>query len=142
MTFMFFKLGVRKMQNVFWKKVDGYLWPAVPLHFVFVVSATSLQDGFVDTSTTSNQSNHSSIGGWDGLLATRWQLHSGSLGVGVVGDHGGVVAAGPGELATVSGLLLEVADDGSLGHVSDGHHVSDGDLGFLSAVNKLSGVHT
>merc|ERR1712198_355033 len=109
------------------------LWPAVPLHFVFVVSTTSLQDGFVNTSTASNQTNHSSVGGGDDLLASRWQLHSGSLGVGVVGDDGGVVSAGPGELATVSGLFLEVADDGSLGHVSDGHHVSDGDLGFLPA---------
>merc|ERR1719348_1429333 len=42
----------------------------------------------------------------------------------------------------VSGLLLEVADDGSLGHVADGHHVANGDLGFLTTVHKLSGVHT
>lgn len=29
-------------------------WPAVPLGLVFVVGTTGLQDGFVDTTTTSN----------------------------------------------------------------------------------------
>ena len=119
-----------------------YLGPAVPLHFVFVVSAASLQDGLVNTSTTGDQTDHGSVGGGDDLLGAGGQLDPGPVGVGVVGDHGGVVAAGPGELPTVSGLLLEVADDGSLGHVANGHHVADGQLGLLATVHELSGVHT
>merc|ERR1719393_174877 len=118
------------------------LGPAVPLHFVFVVGTTSLQDGFVNTSSTGDQTDHGAIGGGDDLLGAGGQLDPGPVGVGVVGDHGGVVAAGPGELPTVSGLLLEVADDGSLGHVANGHHVADGDLGLLTTVHKLSSVHT
>merc|ERR1719158_2111864 len=77
------------------------LWPAVPLHFVFVVSTTSFQDWFVDTSTSSNKSDHGSVGRGDNFLGSGWQLDPGPVGVGVVGNHGGVVAAGPGELATV-----------------------------------------
>lgn len=69
------------------------------------------------------------------------QLDPGPLGVGVVGDHGGVVSGGPGHLAAVSVLLLQVADDGSLGHGADGHHVADGELGALAAVHELAGVH-
>ena len=119
-----------------------YLWPAVSLNFVFVVSTTSLQDWFVDTSTSSNKSDHGSVGRGDDFLGSRRELDPGPVGVGVVGDHGGVVAAGPRQLPAVPGLLLQVADDGSLGHVADGHHVADGDLGLLTTVHKLSGVHT
>merc|ERR1719468_863191 len=118
------------------------LGPAVPLHFVFVVSTTSLQDGLVNTSTTGDQTDHGSVGGGDDLLGAGGQLDPGPVGVGVVGNHGGVVATGPGELPTVSGLLLEVADDCSLGHVANGHHVTDCQLGLLATVHELSGVHT
>merc|ERR1712062_913995 len=69
-------------------------------------------------------------------------LHPGLLGVRVVGDHGGIVAGGPGELAAITSLLLKVAHDGSLGHVADGHHVADGKVGLLAAVHELSSVHT
>ena len=64
------------------------------------------------------------------------------MGVGVVGDDGGVIAASSGKLATVTSLLLQVADDGSLGHVADGHDVADGYCRLLSAVDGLSSVHS
>ena len=75
------------------------------------------------------------------VLRTGRQLDPGPLGVGVVGDDGGVVAGGSGHLAAVAVLLLEVADDGSLGHGAHGHHVADGQLGALAAVHELPGVH-
>merc|ERR1719209_1677500 len=60
------------------------------------------------------------------------------------GDRGKVARAS-GNYATViahnPGLLLQVADNGTLGHVADGHHVSDGELGFAAAVDELAGVH-
>merc|ERR1719146_394460 len=91
------------------------LWPAVSLNFVFVVSTTSFQDWFVDTSTSSNKSDHGSVGRGDDFLGSRRELDPGPVGVGVVGDHGGVVAAGPRQRPAVPGLLLQVADDGSSG---------------------------
>merc|ERR1719315_470680 len=118
-----------------------HLWPAVSLDLVLVVASASLKHRLVNTATTSNYSDHGSVGGGDDLLVATWRLHPGPLGVGVVGDHGGVVAAGPGELATISGLLLEIADNGSLGHVADGHDVANGDVGLLAAVHELAGVH-
>ncbi len=48
-----------------------------------------------------------------------------------MGDDGGVVAGCAGQLPAVPGLLLQVADDGALGHVADGHHVPDGQVGLL-----------
>ena len=58
-----------------------------------------------------------------------------------MGDHGGVVTRGSGHLAAVPGLLLQVADNGTLWHVSHGHYIPDGELGFAATVNKLAGVH-
>ncbi len=48
-----------------------------------------------------------------------------------MGDDGGVVAGCAGQLPAVPRLLLQVADDGALGHVADGHHVTDGQVGLL-----------
>lgn len=44
------------------------LGPAVTLDLVFVVGTTSLQDGFVDTSTAGNDSNHGAVGRGNNLL--------------------------------------------------------------------------
>ena len=117
-----------------------HLRPAVALDLVFVVSATGLQHGLVDTSATGNDANGSSVGGRHDLLGAGWKLDPGLLGVGVVGDDGGVVARSASDAATVAGLLLQVGDDGTFGHLADGHHVADGQLGLLSAVDKLSSV--
>merc|ERR1712244_176322 len=118
-----------------------HLRPAVTLNLVLVVRATSLQHGLVDTSATGDDANGGPVGRGDDLLGTGWQLDPGLLGVSVVGDDGGVVSGSAGNAAAVSGLLLQVGDDGTLGHLSNGHHVSDGELGLLAAVDELAGVH-
>ena len=61
------KLGVRKM-HIHYSITWFYLRPAIPLHFVFVVSTASLQDGLVNTSTTGDQADHGSVGRGDDLL--------------------------------------------------------------------------
>merc|ERR1719203_803703 len=118
------------------------LRPAVSLGLVLVVGTASLQHRLVDPSSSSHNTDHGSVSAGDNLLGAGGQLDPGPLSVGVVGDNGGVVAAGPGHLATVPGLLLEVADDGSLGHEAYGHHVADGDLSLPAAVDELAGVHS
>jgi len=117
------------------------LGPGVPLGLVLVVSTTSLQHGLVNPSTAGNDSDHGAVSGGDDLLASRGHLHSGPLGVGVVGNNGSVVTGCPGDLSSVPSLLLEVADNGSLGHVANGHHVADGEVSLTSTVDELTGVH-
>merc|ERR1712243_333353 len=46
------------------------LRPVVPLNLVLVIGSTSLQDRLVNTSTTSDTSNHGSVGGWDHFLGS------------------------------------------------------------------------
>uniref|UniRef100_T1E302 Putative secreted protein n=1 Tax=Psorophora albipes TaxID=869069 RepID=T1E302_9DIPT len=119
-----------------------HLRPAVTLGLVLVVRTASLQDRLVDTTATSDDSNHSTVVRGQDLLGARRQLDTGTLGVRVVSDHGSVVTRGTGQLATVTGLLLQVAHDGTFGHQTDWQNVSDLQLGALSAVHELAGVHT
>ena len=66
------------------------LWPAVPLYSEFVVSSSGLQHWFINSSTTGDESKHSSVSAGVELFDTRWEFHSGFAGVGVVGDNGAI----------------------------------------------------
>src|SRR5512142_3125452 len=114
-----------------------YLRPAVTLNLVFVVGTTGLQDGFVDTTTTSYDTDHSTVSGGDNFLGARGQLDTSLLGGGVVGNDGSVVARGTSQTATITGLLFQVADDGTFRHLRYGHNITDleektGDRGRLA----------
>ena len=93
-----------------------------------MVGTASLEHGFVNTATTSDNADHGTVGAGDDLFGPGRQLDPCPLGVGVVGDDRGVVAAGSRYLATISGLFLQIADDSSLGHRSNRHHVTDRNL--------------
>ena len=54
-------------------------------------------------------------------------------------DDGGVVSRGTGESTTVTSLLLDVADDGSLGAGGNREDVSDREGGLLTAVDERTG---
>merc|ERR1719461_2790016 len=116
------------------------LRPAVPLDLILVVSASGLQDGLVDTTAAGDDADGGAVGRGDDPLGAGGHLDPGPLRLGVVGDHDGVVAGGARDAAAVAGLLLQVGDDGTLGHLSNGHDISDSELGLLSAVDELSGV--
>jgi len=116
------------------------LRPGVPLSLVFEVGSSGLEQRLVDAATASDDSDHGAVSGRNGLLGTRGQLDLGLILVRIVGNDGGVVAGSSGEFASVSQLLLQLADDGSLGHGAHGHHVADGQTGLLAAVHELSRV--
>lgn len=69
--------------------------------------------------------NNSPVGRGDDLLGARGELDSWLLCLRVVGDDCGVVSRCTSQLASVTGLLLNAANDGSLGHGADGQDVSD-----------------
>lgn len=56
-------------------------------------------------------------------------------------DNGDVVAGGSGESSSVANSLLDVGDDGTLGHLTDGEDVADGQGCLLSGVDELTSVH-
>jgi len=116
--------------------------PAVPLGLVFVVSTASFEHRLVSAPSTGDNADHGTGSGLEGLLGTGRQTNAGAACLGVVADDGSVIAGGTGEFSAVAGALLDVADHGSFGHVGHRKHVTDDELGFLTAVDGLSSVHT
>lgn len=112
------------------------------LRLTHVMDLSSLTDGLFVTSTSGDDSDHGSGVTLDGSLDTGRHLDSGLEPIFGVTDDEGVGSGSSGELTVVTGVLLNVADDGSFGDTVDGKHVSDGELGLDSAVDVLTGVHT
>lgn len=87
---------------------------------------TSLEQGLVDPSSSSNDANSGTGSSGHGLLSTTGQTDAGLVVVRRVSDDGGVVSGCAGKSTTVTDLLLNVADDGTLGALTYGDDVSDG----------------
>jgi len=119
-----------------------HLRPVVSLHLVLVVRTTRLQHRLVHTTAAGDQTDHCTVTRADDLLRAGWQLDSSSVRVGVVGDHGGAVAGGSGQLATVAELLFDVADGRTLRQATDRQDVADLQAGSLAARDRLTGVHS
>merc|ERR1719463_636435 len=117
------------------------LRPGVPLSLVLEVGSAGLQQRLVDSSSAGDDTDHRAVAGRNRLLRSRRQFYFRLVVIRVVGDDGGVVAGSSGQFAAISQLLLQLADDGSLGHGADGHHVADGQRRLLAAVDELARVH-
>ena len=77
----------------------------------------------------------------DNLLGAGGELDAGLALIGVVANDGDVVARGTAEGATVADLLLDVGDDGTLRHLTDGKDVADSERSLLTGVDELASVH-
>ena len=75
------------------------------------------------------------------LFGSWRHLNPGPLGIDIVSNDGSIVTRSPGDPATVSGLFFQVWNNGTFRHTTDGHDVSNSQLGFLTSINKLSAVH-
>lgn len=82
--------------------------------------------------TLAVHTNNSSVSGGNNLLGSRGELDSGFLGLRVVGDHGGIVSGCTSQLSTVTRLLLQTANDGTLRHDTNRQHITNVQLGYKS----------
>lgn len=117
------------------------LGPRVALDSELVLGTTGLEQRLVGTATTGNDTNHTAGGVLDDLLGTGGELDTGLAILGVVANDGNVVTGGTAKRTTVTGLLLDVGDNGTLGHGGQGENVADGESGVLTGVDELAGVH-
>lgn len=76
----------------------------------------------------------------EGLPGSRGQPDSGLGAVLGVADDGGVAPGGSADRALVAGVLLDVADDGTLGDLVEREHVARRQLGLVAAVDVLPRV--
>lgn len=115
------------------------LGPVVLLGLGLVEGATGLEHGLVDTSSSSDDTDGGTGESVDALLGTTRETDAGLALVNVVSDDGSVVAGSASERSAVSRLLLDVADDRSLGKLGEGEDVADGEGGLLAAEDKGAG---
>lgn len=117
------------------------LGPRVALDGELVLGTTSLEQRLVGTATTGNDTNHTAGSVLDDLLGTGGELDTGLAILGVVANNGNVVTGGTAKRTTVTRLLLDVGDDGTLGHGGEREDVADGQGSVLTGVDELAGVH-
>ena len=118
------------------------LGPAVALYAELMVTAASLKHRLFGTTPTRDLADGSTAIAADNLFASRGQLDTGDVSIGVVGNNDGVVTRASSHGATVTSLLLNIADDGTFRHLTDRLDVTDGQCSTLSAVNILTSVGT
>jgi len=116
--------------------------PAVALGLVLIVRATGLEHRLLSTTSTSDQTDHSTAVRLDDLLLARGELEDGAVDIGVVADDGGVLSGGASQSSAVTSLLLDVAHNGTFRHEADRQDVSDGQLSAATGIDELTGEHT
>lgn len=111
---------------------------------VFNLSPTYIrtQQRLVGTSTSSNDTNHTTCAALDDLLGTGWELNTGLTLIWVVSNDGDVVSGSTAKRTTVTSLLLNIRNDGTLWDGAEREDVSDSKSCVLACVDELTGVHS
>ena len=118
------------------------LRPRVSLDLVLVESTTSLKQRLVNTTTTSNNTNDTTGVGGDDLLGTGRKLQTGLALIGVVSNDDNVVTRGSTKSTSVTRLLLNVGENGTLRNGAEGKNVTDVQRSLLTGVDELTSVKT
>jgi len=117
-------------------------WPVLSLSLHLVPNSVGLEEWLVSSLTTGGNTDHSSAGSDNSLSGSGWESDSGLLEVIGVTNDDSRGTGGSGERSSVSLLTLTVGYDGTLWHGADWENVSNGKGGFLTSVDKLTGVHS
>lgn len=117
------------------------LGPAVPLDSVLVEGASGLEQRFVGTSSSGHDSNLRTDIGRYGLLATGRQAKASGSFVVIVGDDHGETPGSTRKGTAITHLGFDIANDGTLGNLSQRQHVANGQSGLFSTVDELASVH-
>ena len=102
-----------------------------------VLGARGLEERLVCSSTTGDDTDHTTARAGKDLLGAGRELDTGLALVGVVANDGHVVARGTAKRTTVTRLVLDVGEDGTFRHGGEGEDVADGEGRVLSGVDEL-----
>lgn len=112
--------------------------PAIALSLESEVVVTGLQHRLLNTSTSSDQTNHGTAITGDGLLLSRRKLHTRLASIRVVSHDDGVGATGLGKGGTITDLGLQVAHDGTFRQTTNRQHIADGQLSWKQKRNDTA----
>jgi len=118
------------------------LGPAITLDLVLVEVVTGLEGRLIEATATSDDTNHGTAGGADGLTGTGGQADTGLLAIFGVTDDDAGGTRGLRDVGAITGLGLQIAHDGTFRHLADGKDVTDGQLGLGTEVDEHAGVET
>lgn len=113
----------------------------VALSLEFVVRTTSLEEGLVDASSTSDDTNSRTGRARYSLLRTRRETDPRLVVFRRMSNNSRVVARSTRKRTAIADLLLDVAHDRPFGELRERKDVADGERGLLAAVDKRAGVH-
>jgi hypothetical protein len=115
--------------------------PRVSLDTVLVECTSGLQERFINTSSSSNNTNHASSSAGNNLLGTRWELQPCLSLVGIVTDDNDIVAGRTSQCTTITDFFLDVGDDGSFRHFTEGEDVANRQVCLFTSIDELASVH-
>jgi len=116
--------------------------PVVSLGLEFIVSSASLEQGLVNPSTTSDDTDGCAGTTRDGLFRTGWETDAGLVVFGRVSDDCSVGSGRPGERTTIADLLLNAANDRSFGELAHGENISNIESSLLATIDEGPGMKT
>ena len=110
--------------------------PAFTSGFLFKIGSASLQHGFIDSSTSGDDTNHGSSVTAVGFSGSWGKTNSGLASVFGVTDDGSVASSGSANGSLVTGAFFNVGDESTFGDVFNGEDVSDGEWSYMINVEK------
>ena len=110
-------------------------------HYISPKVNEHTQQRLVGTTTTGDDTDHTTGRVLHNLLGTTGELDTGLALVRALADNSNVVTGGTAKRTTVTRLLLDVGNDGTFGDRGEGKDVADGQGGVLSGVDELASVH-
>merc|ERR1712045_405072 len=116
--------------------------PAVSLNSIFVISSASFQHRFVLSSTTSDDTDHSSVGRFVQFFHTRWKFDSGLASIWVVSNDGNISTRSFGNLTSVTTFFFQRTGNNTFRHGTNWQTVTNSKLSLLTAVDKLTSADT
>jgi hypothetical protein len=116
-------------------------WPSLPLSAVLVGNIASLKEWLLEPTTTSDNTDASPAGVSEDNLPAGWELNP-SVAIVCVGDDSAGIARAPAITATITWVMLNIANFGTFWDLADWHDVTDVEGGSWAAGDNLTGVDT
>ena len=118
------------------------LWEILSLSFMSPILNTGLEDWLFISTTSSNNTDHSSRLTINGLSDTRWQLDSSLKAIFGVSDNGNKRTRSSGEFTIVSFSEFDIRNKSTFRNITDWKNVTNLKGSFFSAEDSLSAEHT
>ena len=118
------------------------LGPRVSLDTVLVEGPSSLQDGFINSSTAGNNTDHPPCTTRDDFLCTRREFQPCLSLINIVTNDNDIVARCSAQSTAVTHFLLDIGNNGSFRHGTEWENITDCQVCPFTGIDELACVHS